>query len=194
MRVLGSDAYVHIPDVKRNKMESKAKRLTFVGHSKEHKGKRFVDLAIDSVIIRRHARFIEVSNEMSTVEISVSQPTCTKEYFEDEVGLKPLNEGALPEDEQAEIREHEAEVEDGFIISDEEPDKESDEGATGGVRRSARRKRVPLKHLEDHLLKYAVGIAACAVEEPEHHKEAFNNPKWRKSMKDEMDSHQRNGT
>lgn len=60
LRVFGSEAYVHIPDSKRTKMDSKAKKLVFVGYAMEHKGYRFVDPETDVITVSRDAKFIEL--------------------------------------------------------------------------------------------------------------------------------------
>lgn len=49
LRVFGSPAYVHIPDVKRSKFDSKAQKLIFVGYCSDRKAYRFLDPASDRI-------------------------------------------------------------------------------------------------------------------------------------------------
>lgn len=80
IRLFGSQAYVHIPDVKRSKLDHKARKLTFVGYSLEHKGYRFVDLETDEITISRDVRFIEDKEETSeevNIESLLEEPSET---------------------------------------------------------------------------------------------------------------------
>lgn len=61
-----------IPAVKRSKIDSKARKLVFVGYSMENKGYRFLDRETQSIIVSRDARFFELSNGSSCVQIPVS--------------------------------------------------------------------------------------------------------------------------
>lgn len=74
LRVFGSEAYVHVPSVKRIKMDSKARKLTFVGYSMKHKGYRFLDRETDQITISRDARLIELENGSSSVEVPITAP------------------------------------------------------------------------------------------------------------------------
>lgn len=69
LRVFGSPAYVHVPDTKRKKLDNKATRLTFIGYAMEQKAYRFVDLDTDIITVSRDARFIELGNGSSSVEV-----------------------------------------------------------------------------------------------------------------------------
>ncbi|XP_055527530.1 uncharacterized protein LOC129720120 [Wyeomyia smithii] len=54
-------------------MDPKECKLTLIGYSHEHKGYRFIDRENDSVVISRDARFIELGNGTSSVELPVSE-------------------------------------------------------------------------------------------------------------------------
>lgn len=53
-----------MPDVKRSKLDSKAKKLVFVGYDCKAKAYRFLDKAKRRITISRDARFLEVGSEM----------------------------------------------------------------------------------------------------------------------------------
>ena len=89
--MFGTEAYVHIPEPKRTKMESKSQKLKFVGYSMDQKAYRFVDCETDLITVSRDARFIELGNGTSTVEFPMSissenRPTSVQE----EIKLLPL--------------------------------------------------------------------------------------------------------
>lgn len=63
LRVFRCEAYVHLTDAKRSKLEAKARKLLFVSYSNEHKGYRFLDRVTDKITISRDARFIKLGNE-----------------------------------------------------------------------------------------------------------------------------------
>lgn len=186
LKVFGSEAYVHIPGTRRSKLDSKAVKLNFVGYSMEHKGYRFVDRETDSITISRDARFIELGNGTSAVELPVSVPDTKTEEGRDEpkeaIGLRKKPDLREDDDDSVSDDEH---------YHSASQDEEEEEGATGGTRRSSRKNlgAVP-KRYDD----YVVGIAACAFEEPVSYREAIEHPEWRSAMVDEMDSHRRNGT
>lgn len=91
LKVFGSEAFVHIPETKRGKMNGKARKLTFVGYSMEHKGYRFVDPATDQITVSRDARFLELGNGTSSVEFPASVPASSvpEESAEDGIQLQP---------------------------------------------------------------------------------------------------------
>lgn len=58
-RIFGSDAWVQIPAERRKKMTPKARLLTFVGYSNQHKAYRFLDKTTGRITISRDAKFLE---------------------------------------------------------------------------------------------------------------------------------------
>ena len=212
LRVFGSEAFVHIPDSKRTKMDSKAKKLVFVGYSMEHKGYRFVDPETDVITVSRDAKFIELSNRSSQVELPAPEPLAAEQpaahppiddlpaaeppAAEEEIQLLPKVEKLEEEDPEEVIEEDEMEetVSD-FQDAVSEEEAENVPAPTGGAGDSAggsRPKRAIL--LPKHLDEYEVGVASCAVEEPENYKEAMKKPEWLKAMQEELVAHQQNGT
>lgn len=94
IRVFGSQAYVHVPDTKRKKLDSKARKLTFVGYAMEQKAYRFVDLETDRITVSRDARFIEMDNGSTSVEVSAEMKKKTESVKEKEevIDLIPFKE------------------------------------------------------------------------------------------------------
>ena len=61
LRVFGCQAYVHVPDAKRSKLDAKSTRCIFIGYAQESKAYRFYDLERKRVVISRDAIFDETS-------------------------------------------------------------------------------------------------------------------------------------
>lgn len=59
IRVFGCNAYMHIPDEKRRKLDEKAKKLTFVGYEDGTKGYRLLDRSTNKIYISRDVKFLE---------------------------------------------------------------------------------------------------------------------------------------
>lgn len=215
LRVFGSEAYVHVPDCKRKKLDSKARKLIFVGYSIEYKGYRFLNRDTDQITISRDARFIELSNGSSSVDVPIAIPDSgdRKKHEEKKEGDQPDDaeveidllpfEGKLEEDplEEAEEEiqllpfvEKEEEADDGSVTNNDEFE-DAEQGGSGGVRRSLRSTRgVKSKLYDDFVVDLAAGVATCAAEEPSDHREAMQKIEWRNAMEDELASHAKNGT
>lgn len=185
LRVFGSKAYVHVPESKRKKLDSKARKLTFVGYAMDQKAYRFVDLETDKITVSRDARFIELDYETASIEV----PTHT-EQKKKENGIK---DNTVDIEMMPFTEEKEESVDDS---AEEYYEVENNEEDTNmNTRRSGRTNQGKLpKHLEHYSLGYAVEYAACAVEGPIDHRDALKDHAWREAMLEELASHQRNET
>lgn len=179
LRIFGSEAYVHVPDQKRGKLEGKSKKLRFVGYSMDHKAYRFVNCETDLITLSRDARFVELGNGTSSSDIPLKFET----HGEQRATVKEDNDPLKLEDEEKLVPEAEEEVQEEKSVQVEP------------VRRSQRQTRgMPPRNLDDYVLDYAVGNMACASEEPINVLEALKIEEWRNAMEDELDSHKRNQT
>ncbi|KAM1031938.1 hypothetical protein ACFX2I_035575 [Malus domestica] len=61
-KVFGSICYVHVPDSKRGKLDSKAKKCIFVGYDERKKGWRCMDPETHSCVVSRDVIFDEISS------------------------------------------------------------------------------------------------------------------------------------
>ncbi|KXJ74708.1 hypothetical protein RP20_CCG013114 [Aedes albopictus] len=89
LKVFGCKAWVHVPDSKRGKFDSKARKMTFIGYSEQHKGYRFVDLETEKVTISRDAKFLELEEEETMPQ---HQRRAVLDSMDDEVNWIPLQE------------------------------------------------------------------------------------------------------
>ena len=205
VRVFGSEAFVHVPSVKRSKMESKARKLTLVGYSMEHKAYRFVDRATNQITVSRDARFIELGNGSSSVEFPVV-PEEEERAAVEKVKILPLKKdgeesvdvntpkSAREDPLNDQQREHE--------LNDDDSDRsmyesmsDNEEPRAREVRRPVRKNRgVVPQYLNEYVLDIAAGSAECVEEEPNSVEEAKQKKVWRDAMADELESHRRNNT
>lgn len=107
LKVFGCPAFVHIPDVKRSKLDSKTQKLLFVGYCSDRKAYRFLDTETDTITICRDARFVELQEESPTF------------------GGLPLAEEQLVEAEITSDRTKKQEV----MSSPEQPEESEDESS-----------------------------------------------------------------
>lgn len=97
LKVFGCTAYSHIPPAERKKLDQKAKRMVFVGYSKNPKGYRLFDVTNERVITRRDVAFNEIDFQFSSLNEQDSSST-TELLVESEVeddGSEPATEEPL---------------------------------------------------------------------------------------------------
>ena len=64
LKVFGCEAFVHVPDAKRGKMDSKAKKLIFVGYDCGSKAYRFLNKQTNQITVSRDAKFLELGSQL----------------------------------------------------------------------------------------------------------------------------------
>ncbi|KAJ4707148.1 Retrovirus-related Pol polyprotein from transposon TNT 1-94 [Melia azedarach] len=70
LKVFGSVCYVHVPDVKRDKLSKKASKGIFLGYSSQAKGYRIFDLETKKIVVRRDVK-VDESSECHWQELDV---------------------------------------------------------------------------------------------------------------------------
>lgn len=63
LRVFGCTAYAHVPNSERRKLDKKAKKLRFVGYSKNPKGYRLIDDKTMKVKVKRDVVFNDLTTD-----------------------------------------------------------------------------------------------------------------------------------
>ncbi|XP_055524288.1 copia protein isoform X2 [Wyeomyia smithii] len=195
-RVFGCEAYVHIPNVKRFKLDPKAVKLRFVGYSEDHKGYRFLDQTTNRITISRDARFLEhgyklkqqqqdVSPGNPGQEIGIScspmEPEAEQRSESSFEGWDDANDGLNQED----FIGFDTDVEAGEAEDEAEPDDAGEEN------REDRRSRGVLPRRYND---FTVGVAECSPEEPVTYRDAMKTAEWKNAMDAEMQSHFENQT
>jgi len=166
----GSTAYVAVPKEKRQKLDDKATKLTFVGYENGTKGYRLLDVTTDKIQISRDVIFSEGDPHPSKeiwceVELSEKHPTRSE------------HENMTESHTDTEVTDSNQEV----------------NPTEANVRRSERRnKGKPPERLIEEINKVTTDES-----EPKSYKEATSKrheEQWCKAMDDEMKSLKENGT
>ncbi len=94
LRVFGCAAYCHIPSAERRKLDKKARRMCFVGYSKNPRGYRLMDSSTEKVITRRDVSFNEFDFRFSSrnSDASWSSSEMSFDYEEESAEVEPVPE------------------------------------------------------------------------------------------------------
>jgi hypothetical protein len=167
IRQFGCQTYCVIPAHKRQKLDSKAVKLTFVGYAEGTKGYRLLDTANDKIYISRDVKFIEVDPHQcasTPSEGNSNEPTTTCDSeVEVELTTTPDSRNIMGQ------QQTEAQTE---------------------LRRSSRLSKRPQRLIE-------TANVAAEVTEPKTFEEASRckeSVEWRKAMESEIHSLKQNGT
>ena len=182
LRVFGCEAYVHIPDENRKKLDKKAQRCIFLGYAKHHKAWIFLDLSSRRIITSRDAIFDEsrfplrenkdAAEAEALSELHQVQDHERRDMAENTSKKLPIaTEAEEPSNSSAEPAAEEQKMQSGAAdaAEDSQPlpgDEEAEDEHTDQPRRSARSNRgvPPLRLAEE----------ATAI--PAHHQEPSATP------------------
>ena len=87
LKVFGSISYYHIPDIKRSKLDAKARKGIFVGYATESKGYRIYDLTDSKIAISRDVTFDEGAYWDWNAEVKRHVDMFSEETRHDEVDI-----------------------------------------------------------------------------------------------------------
>lgn len=196
LRIFGSPAYVHIPDNKRSKLDSKAQRLLFVGYCDDRKAYRFLDPKTSGITISRDARFIELGDGslMPCAPTPGGSDLPKPTLIQEEVAINDPEELAIIEPQIEEETEARNESDEEFYGWDEEPQRSSEQASDLEQRTTKRSTRGVLpKRFDD----YEVDVAMAVREEPASYEEAVSGSEqdlWKAAMTAEYKSLMKNDT
>jgi hypothetical protein len=185
-KVFGSEAYVHIPECNRKKLDPKSEKCFFVGYSETHKAYRFWNADQRKIKISRDAIF----NEESTADTPIYSPDKMK-WTTKEQGLPPaaITDPTTQDDESDPF--HGFETEDPHI----------DPKASNEKVYPQRVRKPPgewWKVSQPDCAQYALHAAVHPdIEEPSSYNQAIQSNEakhWMMAMKEEFDSLIKNGT
>ena len=173
-RVFGCPVDVHVPDEKRQKLDSKSKKMVFVGYPEGQKGYKCFDREQRRMIVSRNVKFKEFQNESSVVRVELtSEDESTAESSPDaQIGVEvKTDDVSIPSTSSVQ-----ATYEDTFLKSvDKLPDK--------------RQRKAPERLVESCCL--------AELEEPSSLREAMESDaseNWKEALRDEYNSLRQNGT
>lgn len=89
LRIFGSEAYMHVPDVLRKKLEPKSKKMIFVGYDKESTNYRLFDPVTKTIKVSRNVVFNE-----ENCKLNITPPPSTFPFTidDDDVNKDPSND------------------------------------------------------------------------------------------------------
>ena len=165
LRVFGCNAYAHVPKEERGKLDSKAKKCTFVGYGNETKGYRLFDTVRQKIIFSRDVVFNE-------------QEYCSGSQ---------VPEGDAGHHVELELSSDEPPEE----VQDMQPAESGNEQHTSPqvIRRSSRTKYRP------NFYGYEANFTQSQTQEPQSVEAALSTPekaKWLEAMEKEMNSLEKN--
>ena len=165
LRVFGCNAYAHVPKEERGKLDSKAKKCTFVGYGNETKGYRLFDTVRQKIIFSRDVVFNE-------------QEYCSGSQ---------VPEGDAGHHVELELSSDEPPEE----VQDTQPAESGNEQHTSPqvIRRSSRTKYRP------NFYGYGANFTQSQTQEPQSVEAALSTPekaKWLEAMEKEMNSLEKN--
>lgn len=215
LRVFGCKAFMHIPDVKRKKLDPKSLELVFVGYCENTKGYRLIDSSTGKLYKAKDVVFLEsstvdrVNKESKSTEVFVpSQQKTNSDIYTPSQNMHVSREIAtaetiptvsgeistFPDTEERNIEQREV-----FYDCDSEP--QFDEGNTRNIHLSdleISERRYPLrdrkaKIYEDYIMYYADEER----EDPHTIEEALSredHEDWRKAIQSELNAIKKNCT
>lgn len=187
LRAFGSEAFVMVPQEKRRKLDPKAVKMRFVGLDKQSKGYRMTNGM--KIIVSREVRFLR--EKVNEPVANDSKPMWSIEECDD------TEEEHRQRGPQVQVEEEQPiEDEDGdeFLSAESESEEEPEiEEVPVAPRRSARaNKGVPPAYLNDY-----VAVTGEESYEPKSYADAMkavDSKEWLESMKEELESIERNQT
>uniref|UniRef100_A0A2M4CV35 Putative pol polyprotein n=1 Tax=Anopheles darlingi TaxID=43151 RepID=A0A2M4CV35_ANODA len=186
-RIFGCEAWVHIPKERRNKMNSKAERLRFVGYSREQKAYRFVNEDTSKIVISRDAVFKENFNHPSWNEDILKKNKMRNQ--DHDIG----ETDDISDVDSCVSNESDAVSDDAFEDANGVFPSESEDLPSTTDRPTRENRGKPPAYLDD----YIVGIAKSEDIEPTSWQEAMkssHHDEWKEAMDAEMFSHEKNST
>lgn len=194
----GCAAFVHVPKVKRTKLEPKAIKLTFVGYSDHHKAFRFIDQATNEVVISRDARFVEEEEE-ADIQRSQPSPTVVVEYESVTTQDTPDEDDASADesDDESTVEEEETPTDSDSSLYDSTCEIEEDEEVNTAEIATPRRSSRSTKGMLPERYREMTGMVRRVIPEPRTYKEAIESPEaklWIAAMDEEIKSLTENHT
>jgi hypothetical protein len=199
LRPFGAKAYVHIPNVRRTKLDPKSKPMIFVGYAEYQKAYRFYNpQTASSVVVSRDAVFIdpntilttkgETANGPNVFPVEASQPEVASNLHNDveaEVESEDDRFSDAVDDDQVQLEEEPADI--VTATGDLEVGGSPTEVKHNSEIRRSTRKSLGLK--PKHLSDYVAIVSDDA--EPKSYAEAIKSKEateWRRAMDEEYRS------
>lgn len=176
IRIFGSEAFVHVPNQLRNKLDPKAKKMILVGYQGDSTNYRLYDAKTRSVKVSRNVTF----NEKSVFSLPTS---------DEGVNLEFLETNSEESDNELLTNDNPVNLTKTGEKNNEKNNATSKDNEVSEKRRL--RDRATLKSPE----RYCANVAEINV--PQTYKEAItcaNSEEWQEAIQEELRAHQNNNT
>ena len=205
LRVFGCNAYMHVPDEKRKKLDKKSTKCIFVGYPQGKKGYKLYELSTGKMRVSRDVIFVENVFDHSVDKGDEPSELLPATFFQN-FGLD------LNEDDQAgptlnnDVDEHIMVDPGDHLVGEEhgnndDNSNETEEETEEPPQRPQRTRRTPDHYGEVVSHRYGVWegneASVATVNDPKTFREATTGPNssnWMAAVNTEMSSLQRNGT
>lgn len=188
LHIFGSKCFVHIPSEKRQKLDSTANQMIFLGYDANSKGYRCYDASKNKVVVSRDVRFTEVELR----DCSMDFPQKKQDTLQIEEENLPVSDSVSNSDENLTSRSVSSNQENEGAISNVQIQEESENDEEQTVRVSKRStKGIPAKRLIDEIW------MANHEPEPKTYDEAIkgdDKDKWFDAMQEEIKAMRTNNT
>ncbi|KAB2626152.1 hypothetical protein D8674_017812 [Pyrus ussuriensis x Pyrus communis] len=198
LRVFGSLAHVHVPDVKRGKLDDKSFTCILLGVSEESKGYRLFDPIAKKIIVSRDVIFEEEKQWDWDVSYE-GQIMIGLEWGENEENGEE-EEGVRENENGSEAREERNVGESSVGERSESSEETQDELGEDEWRVYEGRVRRPPSYLSDYVTGEGLSddeahmVQVVPTEDPIRFEEAVKEEKWRQAMDSEISSIEKNKT
>ncbi|XP_073811912.1 uncharacterized protein [Musca autumnalis] len=188
LHIFGSKCFVHIPSEKRQKLDSTANKMIFLGYDANSKGYRCYDASKNKVVVSRDVRFTEIELR----DCSMDFPQKKQGTLQIEEENLPVSDSVSNSDESQTSRSVTSNQENEEAISNVHIQEESENEEEQTVRVSKRStKGIAAKRLIDEIW------MANHESEPKTYDEAINSDdkdKWFDAMQEEIKAMRTNNT
>lgn len=198
-RVFGCIAHVHVPKVRRSKLDNRSLTCVFLGVSEESKGYKLFDPIGKKVLVSRDVIFEEdkqwdwdVSYE-EQIMVDLEWGDDGAEVSDDDGGEDENNDGVENDDED--VGETSSGERDGDVSPNIEDSEDREIGEDG------KRMRQPPPWMKDYVSGEGLGLsedetnmALVESNDPLHYEDAVKNASWRLAMDSEINSIEKNKT
>lgn len=193
LKIFGCEAMIHLPKEKRKKWDSKSHKAIFIGYCDNTKGYRFIIPASKTVIKSRDAVFLETTVKRNYLPINLTEnETMCDQSLEQNDNYTSLNSNNTSDASNTTSK----------YLSEQEDNSDPEYVPHINVQTSSTPSKITLRPRNRELSKLNENkdktyLCYSDVKIPQNYKEAstsIDSEKWETSIKEELESHLKNGT
>lgn len=193
-RVFGCVSHVHVPDVKRKKLEDKSFSCVLLGVSEESKAYRLYDPISKRIVVSRDVKFEE--DKCWDWDKSYKELVAVDLEWGDNEGEAAIRD-VIEEDSEGDNDAEEVEIESPNHVNDTSPPSSNEEGSNPNEGRTRRRPVWMEDYESGEGLSGEEDVANMVLftsADPVYFEDAVKSEKWRAAMDSEMEAIEKNDT